>query len=172
MIISSRRHKISKGRLKAKIFRLRPTLNLVSMMDIFTILLLFLITFAGEDTILPTTEKLKLPLSTSDISPKTTTTIIVTNDDIIVEGKKVESVADIIDSPELLLKNLKKELIFYAERAKFIAKKNSTVEFQGNITILGDKRIPFKLLKKIMFTSSEADFSNISLAVLKKESAG
>jgi biopolymer transport protein ExbD len=39
------------------------------------------------------------------------------------------------------------------------------------VTIMGDKTTPYAILKKIMFTCSEADYGKVSLAVVERERA-
>ena len=91
---------------------------------------------------------------------------MVTDKDIVVQGRKVETIAAIMDTDEQILPGLKAELDHQADRSK-----DDDVEKnpQGReITIMGDKRIPYKLLKKIMITCVSSSYTNISLAVLQK----
>ena len=69
-------------------------LNLVSLIDIFTILIFFLLANASDVEILPNTKAVKLPESTSEKVPKETVVVVVNDEDIFVQGRKVASVAD------------------------------------------------------------------------------
>ncbi len=143
-------------------------LNLVALMDIFTILVFFLLVNSSDVEVLPTTKGLKLPESVAKKKPEETLVIMVNDENILVRGKKVASVASVIDSPSLVIEPLKSELDYHWQRSfnKGKASKQSTAARE--ITIMGDKEIPFKLLKKVMVTCTRANYTKISLAVLKK----
>lgn len=142
-------------------------LNLVSMMDIFTILVFFLLVQSSDVEVLPSAKAVRLPESIAEKSPKQTVVVTVNDQDILVQGKKVASVPDIINADGETIDTLKAELEYQARRAPLAAGKT-----QRDITILGDKEIPYRLLKKIMITCVRSSYENISLAVLKKEAGG
>jgi biopolymer transport protein ExbD len=142
-------------------------LNLVSMMDIFTILVFFLLVQSSDVEVLPSAKAVRLPESIAEKSPKQTVVVTVNDQDILVQGKKVASVPDIINVDGDTIDALKTELEYQARRAPLAAGKT-----QRDITILGDKEIPYRLLKKIMITCVRSSYENISLAVLKKEGGG
>ncbi len=145
-------------------------LTVISLMDIFTILLLFLLLQLGDEGVsLPASDKLQLPSSTSKSMPKSTIQIMVTGKEILIGGNRVMSVDEALKEKGLILFPVKEELGRLAERTKFLASKNASVQFTGNITLLGDRKIPFKLLKKIMNTSAQAEYPNISLGVMQQE---
>jgi biopolymer transport protein ExbD len=146
------------------------SLSLISLMDIFTILLLFLLVhIAGEEAALPSSEGLKLPASTAEKAPRATVALLVTEKEIFVDGKRIMSVAQAIAQPDTILGPVKQELTRLADRTRAMAQKTSSVTFTGNITIMGDRKIPFQLLKKLMATCAQAEFPHIALAVVQKE---
>jgi len=145
------------------------SLNMVSLMDIFTILVFFLLVSAANSDILPTPKDIKLPLSTAEKLPKENLVIIIGNNDILIQGKKVASIDRVIKSSnnvimpllDALKNTLKSELRTKGkDKAKSMIKKG--------VTIMGDKDVPYILIKKIMITSAAANFTDISLAVNKK----
>ena len=141
------------------------SLNMVSLMDIFTILVFFLLVSAANSDILPTPKNIKLPLSTAEKLPKENIVIIIGNNDILLQGKKIASIDHTIASKNnviLPLMEALKDLV----KSKGTDKAKQTVN--KGITIMGDKDVPYILLKKIMITSAAANFSNISLAVNRK----
>jgi biopolymer transport protein TolR len=147
-------------------------LNLTSLIDLFTILVLFLLfNMASGGEVIPSSQKIKLPQSISDTVPKATVTIIVTEDNITVEGVEVGSVSRVMSTEDLVIPDLKKELDRHAEKARKVGEATGTQVFEGKVTILGDRLLPFRLLEKVMFTCSQAEFSDISLAVIQKETA-
>lgn len=142
-------------------------LNLVSMMDIFTILVFFLLVQSSDVEVLPSAKAVRLPESIAEKSPKQTVVVTVNDQDILVQGRKIASVPEVVNGEGDTIDALKTELEYQARRAPLAPGKT-----QRDITILGDKEIPYRLLKKIMITCVRASYENISLAVLKKEAGG
>jgi biopolymer transport protein ExbD len=139
------------------------TLNMVSLMDIFTILVFFLLVSAASSDILPTPKNIKLPRSTAETMPRENLVIIVGENKILLQGKKVSDMKTVINSEKLMIMPLYNELQQLAgDRASSRSKEPITSK---GVTILGDKEIPYVLLKKIMLTCSAAKFVDISFAV-------
>lgn len=147
------------------------SLNMVSLMDIFTILVFFLLVSSSSVQDLPNAKQIKLPESVSDQLPKETVVIVVGEKDIVVQGRKIADVSAISRSTAADIKPLKDELTRLAGRkATVLAPNGKPIPLE--VTIMGDKKIPFNLLKKIMLTCTKANYSNISLAVMRKQDKG
>jgi biopolymer transport protein TolR len=145
-------------------------MNLVSLIDIFTILIFFLMANSGVE-VLTSSKAVKLPESTVQKAPKETLTIVVNNQDILVDGRRVAAVADFLNSEDDVIGPLKAELDLLATVRKSVrstASKDGGETKSQAITILGDKDIPYRLLRKIMVTAARANFSDISFAVQHK----
>jgi len=142
-------------------------LNMISLMDIFTILVFFLLVSSTTVQDLPSTKKIKLPESIADKLPKETVVIVVSNEDILVQGNKVVDVKSVIDSDKPEIAPLKEALLSQAERI-IVKKTPDGKPINRDVTIMGDKEIPYRLLKKIMYTCTLASYGNISLAVTRK----
>lgn len=142
-------------------------LNMVSLMDIFTILVFFLLVSSSSVQDIPNAREIKLPESISDKSPKETVVVMV-GKDIVVQGRKVASVDEAMSSDSLEIAPLKEELERLTSRKFGGVKTKDGKPVPREVTIMGDKQIPFDLLKKIMFTCSRSNYSNISLAVMRK----
>lgn len=141
-------------------------LSLVSLMDIFTILVFFLLVHSSDVETLPSAKSIRLPESVAEKSPKATIVVSVSNEDIIAQGRKVASVAEVLDSGADVIEGLKTELDYQATRRAVTAEAASQPRA---ITILADKEVPYRLIKLVMVTCVRAGFENISLAVLKRE---
>jgi len=139
-------------------------LNLVSLMDIFTILVFFLLVNSSEVSVLPSTKSIDLPESVAEQKPKETLFIVVSKDELTLQGHPIAKVADVLASPDNLIASLKEELAYQASKSGVAAE----VEARREVTILGDRQIPYRLLKKIMVTCNSVNYNNISLAVTKK----
>lgn len=140
-------------------------MNLVSLIDVFTILIFFLLSNVGGVETLASPKAVKLPESAAQTAPRETVVVVVSNAEILVEGRKVASVADFINAPGDLIAPLKAELDLQNKR-QVIRKENEAQS--KRLTIMGDKDIPYRLLRKIMSTSAQADFSDVSFAVRQR----
>jgi len=144
-----------------------PGVNLVSLMDIFTILVFFLLVNSSNTTQLPSQKSIQLPKSIAEQLPKETLTIMVNDKTILVNGRVVDEVPAIMALPGDNIPALQKELRYQASKAA-PAEINELGVAEREVTIMGDKEIPYQLLRKIMTTCSSNEYSRISLAVLKK----
>ena len=156
----SRRH-LEQRRAAQKSHRKTGHLNLVSLMDIFTILVFFLMVNSSEVEVLQSNSKITLPDSTSEQRPENRLVISISDDTLIVQGRAVASVADIQGSEDHMISGLGKELHYQAGRHDEIP------EGGFEVTIMGDQQVPYWLPKKIMYTCQSNDFAKISLAVNK-----
>jgi biopolymer transport protein TolR len=140
-------------------------LNLVSLIDIFTILIFFLLINTGVAEVLPNSKAIKLPESTAEKQPRETLTVLVSASDIVVEGRKVAAVSEVSDQSADVIPGLKAELDLLLARPVVRAENEAQ---KKAITILGDKEIPYSLLRKVMVTCARAGFTDVSFAVQKK----
>jgi biopolymer transport protein ExbD len=140
-------------------------LNLVSLIDIFTILIFFLLINTGVADVLPSSKAIKLPESTAEKLPRETVVVMVSQSEIVVDGRKVASVDEVTRMEGDLIPGLKAELDLLASR-QVIRAENAAQK--KAITIMGDKEIPYRLLRKVMVTCARADFTDVSFAVQQK----
>jgi len=150
--------------------RNRPaSLNLVSLMDIFTILVFFLLVNSSEVQSLEPPKSLELPESVAMEKPRETVVVMVSRDQVMVQGQPVVSVADVDALDGVIIEPLKEALRQQTDRV--MMKAAATDLSAREITILGDKEVPYRVLKKVMATCTDADFGQLSLAVLQKAEA-
>ena len=141
-------------------------LNLVSLMDIFTILVFFLLVNSSDVETLPNTKDLQLPESIAEEKAKETVVILIGEVDIIVQGTPVVKVVDVMATKGNDIPELREALLSQNDR---VLRREASDEIAGReVTIMGDKDIPYRLLKKVMATCTESDYGQISLAVLQK----
>ncbi|MEO5844741.1 MAG: biopolymer transporter ExbD [Caldimonas sp.] len=139
-------------------------MNLVSLIDVFTILIFFLMSNVGVET-LASTRAVTLPESMSQKAPKETVLVVVTATEILVGGKAVASVKDALALQADMIAPLKAELDIEASR-EVIRKENEADS--KRVTIMGDKDIPYHLLRKVMFTAARAGYTDVSFAVRQR----
>jgi biopolymer transport protein ExbD len=154
-----RHHRRNKG---------HAVINIISMIDMLTVLVLFLLVNAGNMQHLPSNKAVKLPESTALRVPQETIIVSVNNQDIVAQGRKVASVAEVLASDDEIVPSLLKELEYQARNSAKAGGEGST----GEVTIMGDRQIPYTLLKKIMKTCAMANYTDISLAVMHKAARG
>ncbi|MDN3652684.1 biopolymer transporter ExbD [Thalassotalea ponticola] len=138
-------------------------LSLVSLMDIFTILVFFLMVNASDVQVLQNSKEIELPKSVSKKAAEENLIITVNANSVLIQGRKVASIDQLKDSEAILIDDLLKELEYQRNR-----RADLTEEELANglaINIMADKSVPYSLLKKIMQTSANAGYTNISLAV-------
>ena len=143
-----------------------PAFNLVSLMDIFTILVFFLLVNSGEGEVLPSTKSVELPESIAEQKPRQNVVVMVTQRDILVQGNAVARVSSVTSSDLLVIDSLR--LALEAQNQRRILQGNPDSAVAPEVTIMGSKEIPYTLLKKVMATCTEAGYGKISLAVMQK----
>ena len=141
-------------------------MNLVSLIDVFTILIFFLLSNSGVET-LPAAS-VHLPESSAKTDPKQTLVVAVNANEITVEGRKVADVAPLMapTATDDVIPGLKAELDVIAARPVAVA---ADAAKPKAVTIMGDKTIPYQLLRKVMYTAARADFTNVSFAVNRRD---
>ncbi|MDZ7721582.1 MAG: biopolymer transporter ExbD [candidate division KSB1 bacterium] len=146
-------------------------LRLTSMIDMFTILLVFLLkSYSAEGQIMTITPDLRLPESTSQQAPTTMSVIAITQEWILVDGRPLQRLDAVLSGEELVLSSLQDELLRLREMTEGIGKMSANMQgFRGSIAIQGDRNITFDLLKRIMLTCGRVGYNNMHLAVLEKE---
>lgn len=143
-------------------------LNLTSLMDVFTILVFFLLANSSSSEVLTTPKQIKLPDSVVEAKPRETVVITVSPEVVLVQGEAVISTPDMLASTSEKVPAIS-ERLGQLER-NIIGINTKTVAESREVTILADKTIPFRALKKIMTTCTDSGYGMISLAVIQKAS--
>jgi biopolymer transport protein ExbD len=146
----------------------KPSLNLVSLMDVFTILVFFLLVNSSSSDVMEQPKNVMLPESVVDSKPRETVIVLVTEDSIMVQGDVVMSTAEVIESKDSVMLPIKDRLL--QQQQKVIGFKTRAVAESKEITVLAHRTLPFKLLKKVMASCTSAGYGKISLAVVQKAS--
>ena len=151
--------------------RKRPAINLVSLMDIFTILVFFLLVSSSNVQQLPNKKDIRLPTSVATKAPQETLIIYVTKDKILLQGREVGKVSGEINSSEILIKGLVEELKFQDSNTRFVTT-DAGQKVGKAITIMGDEMIPYQLIRKILASCREVNYTRIAFASLQKTQSG
>ena len=145
-------------------------LNLTSLMDVFTILVFFLLFHASGGDVMEAPKQIKLPDSAVETKPRETVVIMVSPDSVLVQGKAVINTPELMDAKTDTVAEIT-ERLRQIER-NIIGISTKTVVESKEVTILADKSIPFHVLKKIMSTCTGSGYGRISLAVIQKPEQG
>jgi biopolymer transport protein ExbD len=144
------------------------SVNLISMMDILTVLLLFLLkSYVAEGEVMVPTAGVQLPTSTAEETPRASLVVAIDGDKILVGGERVASVSESIASENPVIEGLAARLQALRARPDAIAPAATTAVDTRLVTIQGDRDIEYRVLRKVMFTLSRNGFENVSLAVLR-----
>ena len=143
-------------------------LNLVSLMDIFTILVFFLLVNPSDVEVLPNAKDIQLPESIAEEKAKESVVILIGEENIIVQGTPIVKVSDVMRRRGNDIPELRQALLSQNDR---VLRKEAQDDIAGReVTIMGDRDIPYRLLKKVMATCTDSEYGQISLAVLQKSS--
>lgn len=160
---SRRKKRMSRSRRKGG----STGMMLTSLMDIFTVLVLYLIVNQGTGVTLDAPKTVKIPESVVETEPRRSVVMAVSSTEVLVQGVTIVSVAELLESKQDYIEPIRQEML----RIKNLAAEQGDkgISESGEVTILADRGVPFKILKKLMSTSSSAGFDKISLAVNQKE---
>jgi len=140
-------------------------LNLVSLMDIFTILVFFLLVSSSNVQQLPNNKKITLPTSVAEKAPKETIIVAITKTSILVQGVEVARIDDVIDMQAPVIDKLEQELKYHASKTPA---SSSGGNLRRTVTIMGDENISYQLLRKILASCRQANYTQIAFAALQK----
>ena len=155
----------------------KATLGMNSLMDIVTIILVYLLkSFAGNPVATPD-PNIKLPDSTAQLVPEEAATITISDNKIVVNDTAVAEVMegkvdpnDKRDGPQgFFITPLYDALVEAADNEKKIAQYSPNKVFKGIAIVIADKRTPYRLLSEVMYTAGQAEYGNFKFAVIKRE---
>ncbi len=144
-------------------------LNLTSMMDMFTIILVFLLkTYATEGQLIQPTESLTLPKSTIQTPSQTALDLVVSKEMVMLNDKPIVDLKYVKQGKGYIIQSLRDELLFHAQEARKMEVQYG-VPFSGKVTIQGDKDMEYRDLVKVMATCGASEYPNMRLVVYQKE---
>jgi len=141
-------------------------LNLTSLMDVFTILVFFLLANSSSNEVLSTPKHIELPDSVVESKPRETVVIMVGPETVLVQCEAVAKTPELIENRRANIPEITERLDLLERN--IIGINSQTAIASKEVTILADKTIPFNVLKKIMTTCTGSGYGRISLAVIQK----
>lgn len=146
------------------------SLNLTSLMDVFTILVFFLLVNSAATEVLETPKQLELPASIVEEKPRETLVIFISPTEVTVQGEVVALVEDILAAEGQNVAAIGVRLSQVSDTV--IGLSTRAVADSREVTILADRAVPFNVVKKVMSTCTSRGFERISLAVIQKAPEG
>ena len=149
-------------------------LNITAMMDMMTIILVFLIkSYSASSITVTASEDVRPPASTTRTIPKDTIAITVTPRAILVGDKRKVELDKVMgvqkqDAAGKLILPLDAALKKEIEKLKYIAERNPNAPFNHEVAIIGDKRIPYELLSSVLYTAGQNELENFRFVVIQK----
>ncbi|MGL6161788.1 ExbD/TolR family protein [Microbulbifer sp.] len=177
------RHESRRMKRMARSHKRKKTsgMNLTSLMDVFTILVFFLLTNTSSNEALEPPKVITLPDSVVETRPRETVTLMVTEKEILVESNSVIATEEVVNSEETVIEAIKQAMIAEMGKALLVASPDGEAgtaegeeqeQLPPEVNILADRTVPFSLLKKVMSSCTDAGYTKVSLAVIQKASQG
>jgi len=145
---------------------LRGMSALIPMIDMLTILVIYLLVHAADYEILPNTKSIQIPQSLSETKPRETVTVLITKETIFVNGAALASVTELRAGADVVIEPLRRVLRAEASK-RLLADRDDPSSHE--VTVLADKDLPYSFLKMILSTCTAAKYGKVSLAVLERE---
>ena len=152
--------RMSRNRLKV------TKMNLTSLMDVFTILVFFLLVNSGSVEVMEAPKQVSLPESMVEEKPRETVVIFVSPEEVLVQGQPVAQIVDILGSDSATIAPITARLAEIRQRV--LGPSTKSVAQSQEVTILADKSVPFTVIKRIMTTCTGEGYGQVSLAVIQK----
>jgi biopolymer transport protein ExbD len=140
-------------------------LNLIPLIDIMSVMVTFLLVYSAEVEVIQSSKGVEIPQSIAEQKPKESVVVMITKDELLVQGERVASVDEIRAAATGLIDPLgavlRRPLLAGEEAAEGLAERE--------ITVIADKSLPYEVVKRVMSTCTNEGYGRISLAVIEKE---
>lgn len=143
---------------------------LIPFIDMLMIMVVFLLVHTSDVEVLPNTKNISIPESVAETDPRPSVVVMVTKEELLVDGRAVARVSDVIAAEDAVIQSLKTALQDQADSVLADAAKQDPADRE--VTILGDKNTPYSVLRKVMATCTDANYGKVSLAVIERERTG
>jgi biopolymer transport protein TolR len=163
MSMSNRARRMAQHHLR---HRAEAELNLIPLIDILSVMVSFLLVYSTEVEVIQNSKGVEIPQSIAQAAPHESVVVMVTKDDLFVQGEHIASVAEVRAAPGSIIGPLRDAL----KRPLLVGKEMAEQDLaKREITIMADKALAYDVLKKVMATCTDADYGKISLAVIQKD---
>ncbi len=138
---------------------------LTSLMDIFIVLVLYLLVNQSDGVNIEPPYRVVLPDSGVDTMPRPSIMVVLSDQDVKIQGESIVSMAEVKASQQLEIEPIRQAIVRLKSEAE---QKKDQAGVATEVTIVADRGVPYKVLKKVMLSSSNAGYGKISFAVNQK----
>ena len=161
MSMSSRARRMLQHQLRNKA---EAELNLIPMIDILSVMVSFLLVYSTEVEVVQNSKGIEIPQSIAEARPRETVVVMLTRDELFVQGERVASIDEVRAVADGIIAPLRQALTRPGVGGRAV-----TAGDDREITVMADKSLPYEVLKKVMSTCTDADYGRISFALLQKD---
>jgi biopolymer transport protein ExbD len=161
--------KILGGKMQRRRRSTNADLNVVPMVDMMTMLVIFLLMqFSATGEVLYIQKDIKLPDARHGQAIEVAPVVAISASQIVVSGQKVAEVADVERSEDFAIPGLEERLRDEKKRWDFIHQNDPDRDrnWKGDVNIQADTKVPFRILKRVMYTAGQAGYFNVNFATL------
>lgn len=163
MSMSNRAKRMATHQLR---HRADAQLNLIPMIDILSVLVSFLLVYSTEVEVVQNSKGIEIPQSISEQLPHETVVVMLTRDELFVQGERISSIAEVRSSQDPIIAPLSAAL----KRPTLIGRKmNKKANAEREVTVMADKTLPYEVIKKVLSTCTDAEYGKVSFALLQKD---
>jgi biopolymer transport protein ExbD len=163
MSMSNRAKRMATHQLR---HRADAQLNLIPMIDILSVLVSFLLVYSTEVEVVQNSKGIEIPQSISEQLPHETVVVMLTRDELFVQGERISTIAELRASQDPVIAPLSAAL----KRPTLIGRKmNSKANAEREVTVMADKTLPYEVIKKVLSTCTDADYGRVSFALMQKD---
>jgi biopolymer transport protein TolR len=141
-------------------------LNLIPMIDILSVMVSFLLVYSTEVEVVQNTKSIDIPQSISEQRPRETVVVMVTRDELFVQGERISSIAEVRASADLIIAPLAAALKRPTLIGRRMAGKSDAAR---EVTVMADKSLTYDVIKKVLSTCTDADYGRVSFALTQKD---
>jgi biopolymer transport protein ExbD len=155
--------KISRGRKGTN-----AELNVVPMVDMMTLLVIFLLQqFSTTGEVLYMQKDIKLPSAQHGQINEIAPVVAVSAEQVVVTGVKVADVRELDQDPGYLnIPALEERLRDEKKKWEFIHQNDPEKKWDGLVNIQADKAVPFRIVKRVMYSCGVAGYFNVNFAAM------
>jgi biopolymer transport protein ExbD len=143
------------------------SLNLIPLIDIMSVMVAFLLVYSTEVEVVQNSKGVAVPQSTAEVRPTVSVVVMITKDQLFVQGEPVASMAEIENPKSPVIESLRQ--VLQRPMAGLSGAERDAALAAQEVTVMADKSLPYEVVRKVMATCTAAAYGKISLAVLQKE---
>ena len=163
MSMSNRSKRMATHQLR---HRADAQLNLIPMIDILSVLVSFLLVYSTEVEVVQNSKGIEIPQSISEQLPHETVVVMLTRDELFVQGELIGTIAAVKASQDPIIAPLAAAL----KRPTLIGRKmNNRANAEREVTVMADKSLPYAVIKKVLSTCTDAEYGKVSFALMQKD---